>query len=417
MDNLEKNLMRYEKTLGTKLYSLSNIRGLSIFYQSLKEKAYSKILNGFKPDKKCSISNFPQFLEAAAEKYNEIIVFAVDSISYEYFQKKVIKKIDPSKGMYTSVLSSVFPTTTAACFMSLVYGVQPSQHAMYGTSFLLEKYNENFIWISNTINKKNLRYTVNDEKIKLNKSKKASVFKRLKEKGFSPYYLGLHGSDNTNIYYNEISDGCHRIDPPRNYRSMKKNPSRLVKYFLTETKKILINRSTTKKIIWNYIDLDDFIHEHMYGSIELKLFWDRLMNFWDMYRKPGRLFVFISDHGQVKQKKQKMNILAESIKNDDLAHNTGGAGRTLFFYPKLQREKQIFTWLQKIFKNNAVILTKDKLISCGLIDKKASAVKRIGHFTVIGQTSSSPSVGNLYQGEHGSLCEEEMYVPILIQLS
>ena len=57
--------------------------------------------------------------------------------------------------------------------------------------------------------------------------------------------------------------------------------------------------------------------------------------------------MLISDHGQTNQVNSGINILKTSILNEDLAYNSAGAGRTMFFYPKKEKMNEVKFGLRK----------------------------------------------------------------------
>lgn len=402
-----------KKILNISLISSKDLGSLGIILNKIKKKNFSKKLNGFKPDLKSSVTNIANFIESAFDSCDEIVVFAVDAISYEYYYSE-IQKVSRSHDHRVGVLSSVFPSTTSVVWPSIITGTLPSEHGIYGTSFLHEVFLKNYIWISNTINHKNERRILNEESLRLNLSDKKTLFERLKEKGVISYYLGTHGQGDSNPFRNELIKGSVHIKPGKQYPKLKHAPQKLISYFIGTNKKIL-RKKEGKRLIWNYVDLDDFIHENGYSNLSKSLDWGTLFDFWKRNRK-NRLFLLISDHGQISQEPSVFDVLKTSAEDSNLKYNSGGAGRVIYFYPEIGKENETLDWVKNIVGNNGLVIKKDDLVKLGLVQKKAVGFERIGSIVAIATTREFPSVGNRYVAEHGSLSSEEMFVPFVIQV-
>lgn len=412
--NSQKETTRLaEHMLSIRLVPSIDLDSSKVILSELKDRNYNKDLGGFMPDLKQSVKNISGFIESLFDKYNEVVVFACDAISYEYYLSQ-IQKISKNYSLDVGVLSSVFPSTTSVVWPSIITGTFPSEHGIYGTSFLHESLNKNYIWISNTLNHKGQRNIVDNKSLKLNMSGKRTLFESLRDKGIGSYYLGSHGQGDFNPFRHELTKGSTHIQPGKDYPELKKDPQKLVNYFLNENSK-LFNKDEGKKLIWNYLDFDDFIHENGYSELSKRLEWDTMFSFWNN-NKANRIFLFISDHGQISQNPSKFNFLEASSGNPDLKYNTGGAGRVIYFYPEDGKEKKVYEWVKSIVGKNGIVLAKDKLIGLGLIEKDAIGMDRIGSVVAIATNSQFPSVGNEYIAEHGSLSSEEMFVPFIIQM-
>jgi predicted AlkP superfamily pyrophosphatase or phosphodiesterase len=308
----------------------------------------------------------------------------------------------------------VFPTTTSVVWPTIITDKWPSEHGIYGTSFLHEKFNKNYVWITNTLNIKDERTLVNDRDMKLNLSGAETIFEKLKKQNIVSYYLGTHGQGVFNPFRSELTRGANHIEPGNIYPELKKDPQRLVDYFIDKDTELL--KKEERCLIWNYIDFDDFIHEHGYEKLSEKINWDSIFEFWKV-NKQDRLFIFISDHGQTIQKPGSSSILKTSTLNPDLAHNSAGAGRVLYFYPSQDKENDVYAWVKNIVGDEGVVMTKKDLINSGLINSNAAGINRIGSVIAIAKETgrSFPSTGYKYVAEHGALSSDEMYVPIIIQ--
>jgi len=404
----------YYKNFKGDLFSTSSTEELNQSFWKIKKSNYSKELLGFLPDRNRSIVNISKFITDIASDYDEIIVFAFDALSFEYFYYTMLedaKKYD----LHASVLSSVFPSTSTAAWTSISTGVQPSVHGVYGTSFYLKEYRKSYNWIFNALaDKENFDILWGKRQPKLNLSKKKTLFQKLEKLGFNSVYLDSHGSENPFPLLGIMNGSKHIPYLNKDFNELKRKPDRLLKHFLTQTTKLLRTKDK-KKMVWNYIDVDDFIHEQGYKELTKYNLWETLFKYWSDNKSKKRAFLLISDHGQTEQVNCGINILKTSILNDDLAHNPAGAGRTMFFYPKKGKYKSVKKWLEKVVGDSGFVLDKKDLFKYKLLDENAVAQERLGDLITIATKPNFPSAGAKYLSEHGSLHSEEIFVPFLIQ--
>jgi len=406
----------YSKSFKQQVVSVSDKEALNQAFWQIKKDNYSKELLGFVPDKNRSIANISNFITEIASEYDEIIVFAFDALSFEYFYYTMLEDIK-NKDLYASVLSSVFPSTSTTAWTSIFTGAQPSAHGVYGTSFYLKEYGKNYNWIFNALaDKENFNTLWNQKQPKLNLSKKKTLFQKLEKLGYTNVYLDSHGKENPFLLLGIMEGSKHIPYLNKDFNDLKRKPDKLLKHFLTQTTGLLKTK-VKKKMIWNYIDIDDFIHEQGYEELTKYNLWKTLFRYWSDNKSKKRAFLLISDHGQTGQVNCGINILKTSILNGDLAHNPAGAGRTMFFYPKKGKYTSVKKWLEKMVGDSGFVFDKKDLFKYKLLDKNAIAQERIGDLVTLATKSNFPSAGAKYLSEHGSLHSEEIYVPFIIQAS
>lgn len=404
-----------EEILNLNFYQSREPLSLKKEYRSLLKRTYNKDLDGYIPDEHSNITSIYNVMKILIANYKEVVVFAIDGISYKDFVGAGLKYAPNSS--VVGALSSVFPSTTGSAWPSILTGASPSEHGIYGTSFLLKKYDENYIWISGTLNHKGTRKYVGDQPIRLSLTNKPTIFEYANKCGIKSHYIGTHGIGENNQFRELLTRGAsHHEAIIQDYAKIKRLPNKFVDYFMKATTKYLDIKSDEKKLIWNYIDLDDFLHERGYEALEKTNFWQQLFSYWSSNKNNERAFVFISDHGQVEQSKFDYSILKAAETNDDLAYNTGGAGRTLYFYPKPGKHKKIENWVRNLVGDAGKVFHKNDLVEkYHLFSKKPHGFERVGEIVAIGKTKNFPAVGcSEYIQEHGALQEEEMFVPILI---
>lgn len=405
-----KNL--YEKFGMEKLI---NISGLTRQYNELKKECYSTYLNGYRPAQQKNICGLFNIISSLLESKKEIIVFAVDAISYEYFCKEIIPQIKYPDTKMGGPLSSVFPSTSATCWASILTNTLPSEHGIYGTSFTHEQTGFNYIWHRNCF--------CDRDRIIQNKYKNAkfnlvltdkNIFQELLNRGYNCYDIGhyFEKCESTPLI-TRLTKGAIRIQSDFEMADLMENPEIVAEKCIHDIRQIL-ERDKTRKMIWTYIDTDNFIHHYGYKQLTRNFDWEKIFSFWDDYYNEERAFIFLSDHGQIRQKDVCWDVLKESKYCDKLRCNTGGAGRVLYFYPNQGEEEDAIKWIAEIVGNTGKIYNKQELVKYGLLRENARCLERVGDLIAIGYEENFPSTGQDYLFEHGSLSEQEMFVPIVV---
>ncbi len=404
------------KVFGSDLIKTLDLDVLNATYTALKEKNYVKDLSGYKPDVKCSIANLNKFLDDVCVFYDEIVVFAFDAVSFEYCLSDIIPEINTHNEIGITPLSSVFPTTTAVAWTSAITGEQPAKHGIYGTSFLLEDFQSNYIWMNNSINKNGVRrYLGKDDQLNLLVSHNDTIFEKLKKKGFKSSFYDSYKDSFKLPLFQEITKGANFVEMDKDTPDdLIRNPNALLSHFISKTQMILERNKTSKQLIWNFVDFDLFIHENGYEKLTEEVNWESLFSFWDKYKSDKRLFVFISDHGQIKQEKIETNILKESSECEYLEDHSGGAGRTVYFYPKKNKLMEALNWVKTKVMSSGIILSKNDLRKYKLLHNNPVAINRIGKIIALASDTKFPSTGNKYHSEHGGISSAEMYVPLIV---
>ncbi|MGR6765253.1 alkaline phosphatase family protein [Paenibacillus sp. T2-29] len=400
-----------------KFFSPNDNKLLNRYFNKLKKKNYNEKFNGYLPDWDISIRKIYNIISELYNHYDEVIVFAFDAISYQYYMQEVNHYSLDFSGYKVSMLSSVFPSTSSTSWGSILTGTKPSEHGIYGTSFLLENYNKNYIWHRNVLSHKGERKILGSkDKFKLVATDRPTLFELLSDKGVVSYSLGTNFQGEFKPLLNDLYKGSIRIRIKNDYLSFTEKPNEMLDYFFCQNEELLKINECEKLLIWNYIDTDYFIHVNGYDVLTNSINWKRVFDFWEKHSKKNRAFLFISDHGQIQQKNIKINIFDVSNENEDLAYDTAGAGRVIYAYPKVGKEEQVKLWLEKLMKDNGYVISKKDLVELNLLDENANCIERMGDIIAIARNASFPSTGYSYLFEHGAFEQDEMYVPITIKL-
>jgi hypothetical protein len=378
-------------------------------YEGLKTQSFKPNYGLHIPPQDRTITRIHDVLSELSSRYQEIVVFAVDAISFDYYLDGIRGALP--KGAGEGVLSSVFPTATATGWTSIITGSAPSEHGVYGTSYLLEHYNHNYIWVSSCLSIGSERKFLKElDGVKLIQTDHPTIFEKLNSTGYDVHFLDSYIGSSENPFLRELTRGARFVEAPSN--ELIKKPQELLEYFMDETDRLL-STATTKKLIWNYVDFDAYVHDHTYSGLARVVQWKSLFEYWESRKKEGRVFLFISDHGQIEQSEIPFNILEKSIECPHLEHNSGGVGRTVYFYPNRDAKEQAREWINTMIGDTGTIFERDDLSKLGLFNKPVQP-ERIGEYVAVAKTRDFPSTGNQYRSEHGALTAEEVFVPIVI---
>lgn len=411
----EKNIHWGSNIFRLRLSNVDDISGIQQSYSEIKRINYIKELNGYKPDELNSIKTvFDIVDDVFTEGTEELVVFAVDAISFHYFSNDVFPLVKNKNDKFTTVLSSVFPTTTSSSWLTVVTGSWPSEHGVYGTSFYQEELKGNYLWINNTLNINDMRtFLGKDDPFNLTLTPKQTIFQKLQKKNVVSYYLGNHGVSELNPIRHHLTLGAEHIKPAWDYPNSKLQPRLLLDNLLKQVPALLNEK--IKKLIWIYVDFDDYIHEYGYSCLTSSKVWDDIFSFWDGYKSEKRKFILMSDHGQVKQDKTSFNALRESqILLILLKYRRSRA--SIVFLSTNRKRKKALGWVESMVKDTGIILRKDDLVKYKLLQPGFVAPQRIGDIIAIAGSSSFKSAGNMYEYEHGALTEHEMFVPFVMQI-
>lgn len=388
--------------------------GVGTEYESLRAENYIPALGGYRQAGRRSVCAVPEIIASLFREFDQVAVFALDALSFGYFMENVRSFLHREDRMFLGSLTSVFPSTTSTAWTSMLTGKPPWEHGVYGTSFLLEGCGANYVWLNDSLSlgKERAALKSPSERIKLNLSGSPTLFQILSGEGVSVHYLGSHGLTIPNRLNDELAAGAVQV---------RVSPDPQIKLRLPEYLDLFLQKSGEllaagggKRLIWNYIDTDEYIHQYGYKMLTRAFPWEKLFGFWRGEKRPGRAFVLVSDHGQVPQRPGTFNFLRETEDNPLFRYNTGGAGRVLYFYPAPDRTAEAASWLRGIIGDTGFLLPKEKLVEYGLFSPSPAAFERIGELVAVGSSDRFPSAGPGYVSEHGAITEGEMFVPLLL---
>ncbi|MFL6232703.1 MAG: alkaline phosphatase family protein [Thermoanaerobaculia bacterium] len=400
------------KVFAASLCSLQDPQGLRQAGDDLARSCWNDRI-GIIPSTVRSLVGVQEFLLRLGEVYDEIVVFAFDGVSYEFACEVLAQPLRASDA-WALPLTSCFPTTTATAWASMILGVPPSAHGIYGTSFLHEEIGATYLWIGDVVlDTKGGREPAPSSLRIAAPSQLPTLFELFSERGFDCLYFGFHGTAPSGRLLRELSRGAHLLVDGPCYRRLKEDPEVLVRAALTSTSREL-SKGGRRTVIWNYLDVDDFIHAHGFERLRASVRWTELGDFVASHRTDRRAFVFVADHGQVPQEYRDLDVLRHANSQDLFRASAGGAGRTLYFYPRPGAMTEARDWVESFVDGSGIVLDRHELAALKVISVDAVSPNRIGDLVAIATDAAFPSAGCRYRFEHGALMPQEAIVPLVV---
>jgi hypothetical protein len=179
--------------------------------------------------------------------------------------------------------------------------------------------------------------------------------------------------------------------------------------------KVITEKSLKRKIIWNLVSFDAYVHFNGYTE-NLKRAVNKLNDEVLKWKKLGYAIVLHSDHGMTpcRINKKDVNLWNEINSDKYCLMPSGGAGRVLWSYPKVENKDIVFQKLKQLLKNKAIVIKKDDVFAMGLLDRNNDIENKIGDIICIATKREFPSPYLEAKYEHGGLTKEEMIIPLFI---
>lgn len=372
-------------------------------------------LFGLRPLKKILPENY--FKEAIGSKI--IILFLIDGLGVNLFKKACSDYPffqNFKKSAFTSTITTVFPSTTAAALNSLYSGLYPLEHGLpewYVYFPELDAVLESLPF--KPIDPKDLVKTLNPPKDILFKDK--TVFEYLSKSGISSF--SLVPKDLMNSLYTQSSHSGSEIVGYENFEG------------LNQILIGLINKTKVRMFVSVYYPMIDEV-SHQFGHLsqrvqmEISKLSDGLQNFTymiDQSTSSNVALILTSDHGQVTVD-LKDTIYLDEIKGlvECLKNPPTSGTRNAFLNIKKDKRGIALKLLRKHLKGKAYILEMEKAIKNKFFgDSKPSIrfLQRTGNILLV--ALSGYTLGYHYTkdfelkllGRHGGLSKDEMLIPFV----
>jgi predicted AlkP superfamily pyrophosphatase or phosphodiesterase len=340
-----------------------------------------------------------------------VVLIVLDGLGYEYLRKHGKDLIFSER--LEGRITSVFPSTTAACVTTFNTGLAPQQHAITGWFVYLKE-----MGTISTILGFTPRYAGMDRAASFTRQKikpkiifdQKSVFERIRAKSYIITREGIADS----VYTLAHTGKAKRIG----YRNLTG--------FFNKLKMVLARKG--RKFVYAYWpEIDSLAHK--YGTSDKKV--ERHLKqldkkFRTLYRSldPDTMMVITADHGLINTGPSKRIFLKDHPKLEEcLAMPLSGEHRAAYCYVHPSKARQFEDYVRTKFKNKCSLYKSESLVKkgyFGLFSANEKLNSRIGDYVLImkenyvlddfvcGEKMKNPI------GVHGGVSDEEMYVPLIV---
>ena len=365
-----------------------NVNLMSSLSQAFKHKSAYPVLKSLMPKE--------------LKESKNVVLFVIDGFGYDFIKKHV------PGGFFQEnlhdVITTVFPSTTAAAITTFKTGVPPQQHGL--TSWIMHFKELGTLGLP-------LPYVCRQGgrlRVPPQYFLPENLFDKLKTKT-----LIITKKDFKDKPYNKATTGKSTELYYESFEGM----------FLQLRK--AINWSNRRKFIYCYWPLlDTFSHHFGKDSVEVKIhvrsLQKRIKSF--MEKTENTVMIITADHGHMDTTPKNTIILNEHPKlMECLTLPACGEPRALFCYVRPSKDKQFRDYVKKKFSNYCTLVKGEDLIKkkyFGLGKPHPRLTDRVGDYVLLAKKNYTfrdllvneefrPMIGN-----HGGLSKEEMEVPLIV---
>lgn len=352
--------------------------------------------------------NYKKMYEMIAPEIDgvdKVVVIIIDSLGYNKFLK-LNEKINFENFLK---LSSVFPTTTVSAITSFMTGLTPQEHGLLGYIQFLREIGT----IMNMIDfsypgMSNVSY---DTLVKRKLKRLPNVFQNIKKEG---NYAGiLTGS---NIANSGLS-------------FLIQKDANVLTYYTLGDMFALIEKNLQKEfkgVLFVYYGmLDGLGHKKGPNSNsyekEAEYLLKELKNLIEKYKNKNTKVFITADHGMVEIPRDNNVYMGDELRRFLRLPPTGEM-RMMYLYLKPNKRNQLKEFLSERFENRFELIDSREALSEGYFGVgrlNPESINRIGDLVLV--TRQNYAFTYLYtggedklQGMHGSLTDDELYVPLII---
>lgn len=350
-------------------------------------------------------------LEMPRADCGKVVLIVIDGLGASLL-KRALPKVSKKAGL----LTSVFPSTTSSAYTSILRGAPPSVHGITGCwqrdssgNFgQLVKYKSHPRFEKRALPKNPASLLLETGAIcgKL-LSEKIPCTTIVKGEYVGREFSKILGNQEKGVSISPFSGGAKELGASIS-RAIRESPN--------------------GSFISAYYDgVDSVSHSKGPDSPEAlaktKKIFRSLKNSLEGIKDENVRFVITADHGQVPVFREKSRLWYEQDEKllSLLSSPPAGDNRAIYLYPKEGKEDSLRKHLENsgFFRENFAIFPSKELLEGGLFGPVPKANRkgllgRIGEFTLISRNSSQlghSEKGRLL-GNHGSLTEDELFVPL-----
>jgi predicted AlkP superfamily pyrophosphatase or phosphodiesterase len=356
-------------------------------------------------------------------KVNQVVVFFIDALGWRFWEKtsqsipawqKVIDKAT------VTPISSLFPSTTAACVSTFHFGTLPAQHTLIEWNLFIKEYDETIqtlLFAPPGVKEQDYLEKVGYDPSFLIK-KSPSLYEKLDAAGVKCYQF-MPGEYVFSVYNQMLG----RHTTPKPYQNIDEGFQKIKETLEQDTGDALFT--------FYYGDIDKASHRFGPDAPEttqkIAAFWESFDRvFGDYEKRESTLFVFFADHGQTsvdpnktfflnKEIPELINMLERNKKGQPIIVN--GSPRDVFLHICSEKVDEAHALLRERLQGKALVLLTNEVLEQGLFGPgpfDPQFLERLGQIVILPLEDNSvwwyaPGVFSMDKhGHHGGLTKDEL---------
>lgn len=363
----------------------------------------SSILGGFGASS--SYRPLRQFSPREVKDVKNVVLLVIDGLGHDYLMRQDGVLREHVRGKITSV----FPTTTAACVSTFFTGVAPQQHAMTGWFMHMKEVGGVVVPLRFAFRagRLPLEWGVGPKELFSHRS----IFRRLGTRSYV-----VHGKNIAHSPYNSaFTDGARKVGYTT-LRGMFRQLRRVV-------------ARPGRKFVYSYwAEFDALSHhhgkEHKKVAAHFREINRQITDFLRRIEGTNTLLIVTADHGQVTTPPSQVVMLADHPRLAEmLALPLCGDSRAAYCYVRPSKIREFEAYVKKNFGGCCEMYRSDELVRKGLFGLFApnkKLLERVGDYVLM--MKNNYIIKDFIMGEekkinvgnHGGLSEEELFVPLVV---
>jgi hypothetical protein len=339
-----------------------------------------------------------------------IVLLIVDGLGYEYLLNQGRDSVFCEH--LQDRMTSVFPSTTAACITTFATGVAPQQHAITGWFVYLKE-----VGAVAAILPFKARY--GSPPFSAAGVDPKAIFTQLPlttQLKADSYFIKPKSLQKTD--YTRTTAGAAQILPYKNMDG-----------FFRQIKKTIRRKSRGHKYIFAYWpEFDTLSHRHGNGSAEVsKHFWKlnkKLTTFLKSIRDTDTTLIITADHGFIDADESSIITMNNHPRlMETLILPRCGEGRAAYCYVRPSKVAQFEEYVSENFGDKCDVFKSEELITrhyFGLFEPNPRLFERVGDYVLVMkenyvvQDSVLGETRPAHIGHHGGVSSGEMFVPLIV---
>ncbi len=342
-----------------------------------------------------------------AFKDKNVVFIVIDALGYNYLMEygddTFLKKHTIRK------MTSVFPSSTASAYISLITGVAPQQHGLIGWFMYLRE-----TGIITSI----LPFFTKAGGIPLRNIPFTDIFEQ------NSIFMNLNAASYSIIHKSYANSQCSASIT----KGSKKKVYSDIKGFFSNIEKIL-DSGVSRKFVFAYWDqIDKIAHEKGIKSNEtheeLKKIDTEISKLAMLLNKYNAALIVTSDHGMVdSSEKDTIKLSDHPLLKETLTLPITGDPRVAYCYVRPDMAMEFEQYVAQNFEENCHIFKSRDIIEkgfFGLYEPNRKLYQRTGDYTLV--MKKNYMIREALSGEknkeligiHGGLTSDEMFTPLII---